>query len=358
MIVFVTMPFSLWAGAEQGDKSDPFFVVAPVKLIDTGLEMPAVLNDGPLGAWVDDNRIVINAHLQGDGTQNKRFVSAMLYDVRTGEKREIMHGKELRYWNTEKRCATFAYFSDENGGMKWNGQFRWVYAKLDAVGNIIETQYEISELDKNRGLPSQAYCDQFHKNIDPAVKVYQPLNFEHGYIDGGNYWDGRKFAPVIFYRPDGVRKKLSLDKQEGIFPEYLPFLNKYQLNIPSCSYPGRKCPTDIVLMSLEGELETISLPTKIIAYTSFLGVGYVVKEGVLLKSVDPVKGGIYLFRNNKLYQLWSSRIRNWLKLRPAEFFGGLVLSPDGCKVAFFRADDYHANVLRRVYIFNHCEIGR
>jgi hypothetical protein len=188
------------------------------------------------------------------------------------------------------------------------------------------------------------------------------LRKKDGYIDRGPA--GRPIEQQgILHRPDGTTRELPVHGLKISRVRFLPFANKYQLNHPIChgasSALKAKAGCDpLLLMTPEGEIESIPFPDELRDHLKQFDFTYAVKGGVLIRVVYPGKQGYYLWRNNVLYELWRSRETGFMNLLPAEFWGGEALSPDGCKVAFFRANSTNARSVKQIYIFDHCGIGR
>lgn len=316
--------------------AEPLEIVqAPVALIDTGLDMPHYGPAERVGVWVDEYRIAINASLRGGVGAEKRFGSVMLYDLRTGKSKEVISHSYVRSWDASTGRVYVSHRKDDARAVG-------VVLKVDEAGEVL-----------SRILASEERVEFDY----PADRLIRGLRREHGYVDRGAVGKGAHEQAVL-HRPDGAARELDITGRRFESNKFLPYLNKYEVGATSCYYPRDKCPPDIWLMSPEGDIETISLPNRILTAIPMVSEAFIVKDGVLLTVRHPKVEGIFLWRNETLYELWRARLPSLWNLNTQEFWGGEVTSPDGCKVAFFKAWDSKATTARNVFIFDHCGIGR
>lgn len=317
--------------------AEPLEIVqAPVTLIDTGLDMPFYGPAERVGVWVDEHRIAINASLRSGVGVEKRFGSVMLYDLRTGKSKEVISHSFVRSWDASTGRVYVSYRKDDARAVG-------VVLKVDEAGEVLSRILAANEMQEQPDYPADRHI--------------LGLRIEHGYVDRGAVGKGGQEQAVL-HRPDGVTRELDITGRRFESNKFISNLNKYVIRTSSCYSQGDKCPPDIWLMSPEGDIETISLPKRILTAIPMVSNAHAVKDGVLLTVRHPKVEGIFLWRNEALYELWRVRLPSLWNLNTQEFWGGEVISPDGCKVAFFKAWDSKATTARNVFIFNHCGIGR
>jgi hypothetical protein len=336
------------------NKEDNFYKETPAKLIDTRLNVPNELwHAFSIGYWVDEDSIIVNAESEDKDINGRPYIRAMLYDLRIQQSREILKNFSVSAWDTEKGCAAFG------GKRKDVSEHNLWFAKINKEGHILEMHKETPEerevkdvVFKQGKYIDPLYCGVYYpKNLNRWEKNYYFLRLEDGYFERDK---SDRDLPTIWRRPDGTSQELDMPYayKNNLSVRYLPFLKKYQINDATCLFSNLKCPPDIVLMSKDGVIEQIKLPNKILEHAPWISNAYKVRDGVLLDVGNEKKGGFYLWRDEKLYKLWSRPGRNFLT-GERSFTGNETLSPDGCKVAFFKADSQKS--ARKIYILNICE---
>ncbi|MDD2893856.1 MAG: hypothetical protein PHF20_07975 [Halothiobacillaceae bacterium] len=328
-------------------------VKAHVELIDTGLTraVPTYFLWGfPSGIWIDDNRIAIDAALQNGTKEEKlRFGSVVLYDLRTGQSKEIEPKADPISWDETTR--------------------EFVVSHIGANGPhaITPPPATLLQLDDNGDVLSRTLLQRSWFSLESiAEREKIPLEIAKKWVailKGGNgYIESGKRNEAILHKPDGTIKALGISTDVIFQNRHLPFANRYQLKNPQCHEASRALHAEamcepLYLMSPEGDIETINFPEYLRDGLGQFDFTYAVKNGVLIRVRYPGKQGYYLWRNNVLYELWRSREGGFFNMFPYEFWGGEAIAPDGCKVAFFKARDSKSDTPRKIFIFNLCGIG-
>ncbi len=334
----------------------PTAVEAHVKLIDTGLAkaVPSGVLFLKCGTWIDEDRIAIDARPQSGTEEEKlRFGSVRWYDLRTGKSKEVEPRGSLVSW--DDTTNEFVVRHLEITKLYKPGPWPATIIKVDDNGDVLaRTPIEESSWNsweswaERLWLPKEQLADGWKMRLRKGL-----------YIASG------KHKEAILHKADGTIKELGipLSAINNMIDNslFLPFANRYQLNHPKCHAAAPELHADamcepLYLMSPEGEIETLNFPNKLRDALGQFDFTYAVKNGVLIRTRFPGKQGYYLWRNNVLYELWRSREGGPLNALPYEFWGGEVISPGGCKVAFFKAWDSKETTQREVYIFDLCEI--
>jgi hypothetical protein len=322
------------------------FKKSPVKLIDTGLEnMEPNPGSGKAAVWVDDHRLLAGVPLERSAHDPKRIGRTVIYDLNTGKARELMRYAHPLCWDAKTGQAIVAAYPNPDDSTVW----RTLGLKVNQSADILERR-DVDPLSWN-----VISCDTKGADADPSLRERRiaPLRTEHGYVDLGPKGKPMREAPVI-YRPDGTKNELSLKAREINGLRYLDFLGKYQLNTGSgCNNQGWQCPPDIYLLNQFGELAVIPIPNELMTLIPIQQVD-VVRDGLLFRATSTDQHeGYFVLRGGTLHQLWRPGPPGFMKLGRTEIWGGQSISPDGCKVAFRRGASPS-----RVYVFDHCAVGR
>jgi hypothetical protein len=111
------------------------------------------------------------------------------------------------------------------------------------------------------------------------------------------------------------------------------------------------------LLSRDGGIEEIPYPYVIREY-GIKGFHELIptKAGIVIEATDPGKGrtGLFLLNGDRLQRFWPPPARLEF-LRTKEQVGGLILSPDGCKIAFRRYANWLPDTRKPVTIINLCK---
>jgi len=318
------------------------FVKSPVKLIDTGLEdAEPNLSSSQAAFWVDNNRLIAALATKKSVDDPKQIGRTALFNIDTRKTTELMRYARPICWDAQTGKGGVVFFPDPANTR--NKEILGI--RVDLSGALIE---------RNAGTSSSWWgpsCEMggvekpnLHKH---RISLLRP---EHGYIDLG-VPSLKNDQPPVFIKPDGTRWNLPTDSDNGE-PLYLPFLEKYQLNIgSSCNVQGKPCPPDIYLLDPLKGVTAIKIPRELMEIMPIQRV-HVVKNGLLFRAESSEKReGYLLLRNGVLHELWRPGGSGFMNPQRTETWGHEVISPDGCKVAFRRGARPS-----RVYVFDLCSV--
>lgn len=319
---------------------------SPVKLIDTGLEnMEPYPGPSQAAIWVDDHRLIAGVPLERSAYDPKHIGRTVIHDLRTGKTQELMRYAHPLCWDGRTGQAIIAAYPNPDDSRVW----RTLAVAVDREARILG-QREVAALswDVMACMVKTATDDQSLRD-----RVIAWLRPGHGYIDLGRMGKSRPEV-AVFHRPDGKKVEIAQRGWTIIGLRYLNFLDKYQLDSGTgCLVQGEKCPPDIHVLDPSGDVTTIALPAAIFKLMPNTSVE-VVKDGYLFRSQSVEREeGYLLLRDGIVHHLWRPGSPGFLNPQRTETWGGETISPDGCKVAFARGARPS-----RVYVFDHCAIGR
>jgi hypothetical protein len=268
------------------------------RVIDTGLtELITVFK---VGAWLDNDHVILNTLQDGKGDKKNRI--SVIYDVKS-RRFDFLRSDPMFCMNAERGVIGF-----------WRD------------GVLLLARIEGKDLIDIGVGDSWLGCRSGGKlSGDFLIK---PLTNSDGYIEYGVAGRGVYDGPAFLVGSDGVRKPLKIHAGLVGFVEYFSFMDKYLLD-NSDGRIKRQGNRDLYLMSPAGDISTIPYPVtfvdKVLTGEQFNFL-LPVKSGLLIyKGSKSYVSGLYLLKDGQHKKIWGGR---------GHYMKGVILSPDGCRIAF------------------------
>jgi hypothetical protein len=302
------------------------------------------------GIWLSDDLFAMTAAQPVIDAWKTRLQRVMLIDTQAKSARVLVESGDLVCWDATRQIASLKELDSKNMVKP-----TYWFIRLDAQGNtsplLEKTQISPHTCEIDIQLPKGTLITSLREN-DGYIERLKPGEPPH---------DERS---LIFFHPDQPPKDLHIPRVElDNQPIYLSHIKKYLLNTFDSKgdsstdqrLAGRhwKRPytlTPYRLMALDGTIETIPYPDILAEYG-------IQRFARLL----PTKNGLLIHAGSRLFLLQDkSLIQFWP--RPGAFglikkhhIAGIMLSPDGCKIAFRHYADDKFTTTQYVTLINLCK---
>ncbi|HJW53992.1 MAG TPA: hypothetical protein VJ577_01840 [Burkholderiaceae bacterium] len=312
-------------------------------VVDTGLEQSTLYGPGVLGAWLDNDRLLVNALQDAPGAQEKWRLRLVVFDTRTQETTEIAKDVHLNCFHPESRTAVLVEGQSNVPNFK-DRLSRFV--TLDQGGRFLPAvvRPDMNEFCVDNGKQDRGRLQHFLRPGD-------------GYIDLGRTGGGYSTEPAILYRRNEKPVTLPIVGGELESVRYVRHLDLYQVGV------GKYRMTDkhiYKFLTRDGKvvnaprpyeaIESVHKPSVTVSDAG--GVAYAVSEYVLRDGIIVLNTGgwkknpgMFFIRNAGVTSIDASN--GYLVER-------LLPSPDGCKLAYLYFKNYDFNTKKVVKIANFC----
>jgi hypothetical protein len=325
-----------------------------LEIFDTGLGVRNCCSLSKAGIWLSNDLFAMTSSEDVPHAAEKHFLQVMLVDLKTKTSRVLVDAGQLVCWNPERQIANIQKtYSSPTGDIKYD------LIHLDAQGQV-GAKSDKADINPyfcqpNVSLPPRNFLSILLREPDGYIQLSAP---------GEPYKDDKT---AIWMRPGKAPLDLNLraDEVNGAgnnLGNYLAYSQKYLLNTwdsQGSSNTDRRLggaswnrPYDLTpyrLMALDGSIEEMPYP-KIIFEYGIKRFGYFLPTpaGVLIST-----NNLFLLQGEQLTRIWP-RPGLFGGIKP-EVIDSLVLSPDGCKVAFRHFADSKYTTPKSVTILTLCQ---
>jgi hypothetical protein len=325
-----------------------------LEIFDTGLGVRNCCDFLKAGTWLSNDLFAMTSTKDVPDAAKKHLLQVMLVDVKTRTSRVLVDAGQLVCWNPERQIASIQKtYSSPTGDIKYD------LIHLDAQGHV---GVRSDKVDIN------PYFCQPEGSLRPKSSLSMLLREPDGYIQlsapGAPYQHDKT---AIWMRPGKAPLDLNVRVDEvygagNSLGNYLAYSQKYLLNTwdsqgdsdtdrrrAGASWNRPYDLTPYRLMALDGSIEEMPYP-KIIFEYGIKRFAFLLPTpvGVLISS-----NNLFLLQGEQLTRIWP-RPGIFGGIKP-EVIDGLVLSPDGCKVAFHHFTDSKKTTPQSVTILTLCQ---
>ncbi|WP_338845104.1 hypothetical protein V8J88_15550 [Massilia sp. W12] len=283
-----------------------------------------------LGAWLDDNTLILNNIIPSEQPKWKWKKKVVIWNH---EKREVHTLMENAYMQCVNELAGHVKIESDS------------VSKLYAI-NVQDLS--LDEIVKSEWKKNQ--CVDFFEV--PKEKRGYRLPYHKSYIEFGvSNISGAYRGNAFVVNENGWRKEMDMPANYVEYPTYDRYVNKYWLAVSSyntSSAPMKK--SMLYLVDKEGDVEKIKLPEYYMEEIGLIRKAFFTRKGILIDSSGGrVKSshysGLFLLAGNDVIRVYD-RDDNVV------FIGA---SPNGCNVAFLELKNYSLSSRKTVKIINFCE---
>ncbi|WP_433693668.1 hypothetical protein [Herbaspirillum seropedicae] len=321
---------------------------------DTGLDVRTGRELSSSGIWLSNDLFAVTTVKDLPDAVKNHLLEVRLFDWKTKTSKVLIDAGDLVCWNPERQIASIQKtYSSPTGDIKFD------LIHLNSQGEV-GTRSDNVEI-------SPYFC-QATAALPPKDSLSILLREPDGYIERaapGAPYKSEKTA--IWRRPSEAPLDMNVrvDEVRGAgnnLGNYLAYSQKYLLNTwdsqgnsdtdQRLGGVGWNRPYDLTpyrLMAMDGSIEEIPYPKILFEYgikrfAFFLPT----PVGIIISS-----NNLFLLQGEKLTHIWP-RPGLFGRITP-EIINGLVLSPDGCKLAFRHYRDIKYATPKSVSIINLCE---
>ncbi|QDD63648.1 hypothetical protein EJD96_05545 [Herbaspirillum seropedicae] len=325
-----------------------------LEIFDTGLGVRNGDDLASAGIWLSNDLFAMTSTKDLPAAAEKLLLEVRLVDWQTKTSKILVDEGQLVCWNPERQIASIKTYSNTPGEIAVS----YKLIKLTAQGQV--------SLRSDNVPINQHFC-QATASLPPKSLTIL-LREPDGYIQlntPGEPYIGEKTA--VWMRPGKAPLDMNVRVEEvhgagNLIGNYLAYSQKYLLNTWDSqgnsdtdrrrAGVGWNRPYDLTpyrLMALDGSIEEIPYP-KIIFEYGLKRFAYFLPtpSGALISS-----NNLYLLQGEKLSRIWP-RPGLFGHITP-EIIDSLVLSPDGCKIAFRHYRDIKYTTPKSVSIINLCQ---
>jgi hypothetical protein len=302
------------------------------------------------GIWLGDDLFMMTASQPVTDAWEKRLQRVMLINTQAKTSRVLVDSGELVCWNAARQIASLKELGSEK---------------------IVKPVHRFIHLDaqgETGPLLEQTDISPYRCRVDiqlPKGTLIIPLQERDGYItESISSENPNNERSTILIRPGKPPVELHVPSVELHYrPIYLPHLRKYLLNtfdskgdsatdqrLAGRSWKRPYALAPYRLMALDGTIETIPYPEILAEY----GVQRFARllptnNGILIHA----GWRLFLLQGEQLIQFWPRP--GAFGLTKKDHITGMMLSPDGCKIAFRHYPDDKFTTPQLVTVINLCK---
>ncbi|MBF0269809.1 MAG: hypothetical protein HQL44_14585 [Alphaproteobacteria bacterium] len=337
--------------------------------IETGLEIMSCCLSSPTddaGVWLTDDLLLLNVLRDVPNANRNRLEQVVVFNLTTRSTTQLVAEGRFNCWDEETEVAAIGPGYENQKLIR--SQYK--YVRLTKEGKISELSEQPpfepamcilpNKEERFTGIPGfKSGAGAFFRDKDGYIS-YLPL-------------DGSKPKPTdyaVWARPNKPPMKLPILREEidGGRARYLAFSGQYLLNhwdsqssartnrVMNPMYWGDR-PYDLTpyrLLSLDGTITEIPYPKILWDYgVKTFDTLLPTKAGIMIEALGRPRqeNGLLLLQGEKLLRFWGKK-RLFVT---TEGMSGTVLSPDGCKIAFYRYADWKVDTHKYITIINLCK---
>ena len=325
-----------------------------LEIFDTGLGVSNLSELARTGVWLSNDLFAMTSTKDLPDAAEKLLLEVRLVDWKAKKSKLLVDKGQIVCWNPERQIASIKTYSNTTGEIVVNYEL----IHLTAQGQV-DVRSDKVEINPH-------FC-QATASLPPkslTILLREPDGYIQINTPGEPYRAEKK---AVWMRPGKAPLEINVRVDEihganGNIGNYLAYSQKYLLNTLDSQWDsdtdkrlggiGWNRPYDLTpyrLMALDGSIEEIPYP-KIIFEYGLKKFAYFLPTpaGVIISS-----NNLYLLQGEKLTRIWP-RPGLFGRITP-EIINGLVLSPDGCKLAFRHYSDIKYTTPKAVSIINLCE---
>ncbi|WP_443115411.1 hypothetical protein [Herbaspirillum seropedicae] len=325
------------------------------EIFDTGLGVRNGDDLASAGIWLSNDLFAMTSTKDLPAAAEKLLLEVRLVDWQTKTSKILVDEGQLVCWNPERQIASIKTYSNTSGEISVS----YKLIQLTAQGQVSL---------RSDNVPINQHSCQATASLPPRDSLPILLREPDGYIER-SHPDApyKSHKNAIWMRPGKAPLDINVRVDEihgasGNIGNYLAYAQKYLLNTWDSQGDsdtdrrlggvGWNRPYDLTpyrLMALDGSIEEIPYP-KILFEYGLKRFAYFLPTlaGVIISS-----NNLFLLQGERLTRIWP-RPGLFGRITP-EIIDGLVLSPDGCKLAFRHYANSKYSTPKSVTIINLCE---
>lgn len=310
------------------------------EVIDTGLEQSMLYGPDVLGAWLDNQRLIINALKDARNPKKEEWIPYLvIFDVKTRKTKLIAESVYLLCRIPETQIASIV--EGQNDTPRFVDK-KSRFVKMDEEGKITTLQETPPSMSN--------FCRQNSPRKPDRLQAF--LRVGDGYIDRGKTGGGHSYDNAVLYRPNQPPIELPIHGGDIYDSRYISHLNLYQLSAGPSRTSGKPV---FSLMTPDGDVIEISQPKDALRkitgeagiFTGGPGVRFM-RDGLISRNLGAwlQNPGMFFIQGEKVTRIWGAN---------GELAERLLPSPDGCTLAFLAFNNYDFATKKTVKLINLCE---